>query len=70
MSKSPAIEQFLDAFSVKYLGRARKKCIEEGICVGCGREASTFLDGVSQTEYRITGLCQVCQEIKIPEEEE
>jgi hypothetical protein len=32
------------------------------ICLRCGRPANGFTDGSSELEYRISALCQSCQE--------
>lgn len=36
------------------------KCIPAPI--GCGGEATEFRDDLSRKEYRISGLCQKCQD--------
>jgi len=44
----------------------RLESIKEGMClpppIGCGKEATVFRDELSRREYRISGLCQVCQD--------
>ena len=40
----------------------RKKTIEERVCVSCGHEAVNFKDELSSKEYKISGLCQTCQD--------
>jgi len=30
--------------------------------IGCGKEAKEFKDALSSREYRISGLCQTCQD--------
>ncbi len=37
-----------------------RKCIPAPI--GCGKVASHFKDDISAKEYRISGLCQNCQD--------
>lgn len=37
-----------------------KRCINPPI--GCGKEITGFKDILSQKEYRISGLCQKCQD--------
>jgi hypothetical protein len=38
--------------------------VEAGLCPFCGRrvDKSDFKDGLSEREYRISGLCQECQD--------
>lgn len=55
-SKAPAIEHFLnDMFG-------RTSAITSDVCVFCAGDASTFKDDLSEKEYRISGLCQKCQD--------
>jgi hypothetical protein len=43
-------------------GRSRSKCLQDKTCIGCGRNASVFNDALSEKEYRISRLCQTCQD--------
>lgn len=54
--KSPELENFLE----KTFGRTT--AIKQGKCVSCHRAATSFKDGLSHHEYRISGLCQKCQD--------
>lgn len=54
--KSPQITEFLD----KVFGRS--KAINKMKCVCCGQEAKHFKNEISLREYRISGLCQICQD--------
>jgi len=40
----------------------RRKAILADKCVFCDNEASQFRDEQSKKEYRISGLCQKCQD--------
>ena len=67
--KSPAMEAFLEA------NFGRSTAIEANTCVkppfGCGKPIEGFRDERSVREYRISGLCQTCQdEVFSPPEEE
>lgn len=44
----------------------------QGKCPVCGQKTrlSDFLDELSVREYRISGLCQTCQDATFKEEEE
>lgn len=58
--KSPAVEMQLE----RLVGRTT--AITNDVCVrspyGCGGPATEFRDERSREEYRISGLCQVCQD--------
>ena len=44
----------------------RRESVRDGLCVqppfGCGKPATEFRDALSIKEYRISGLCQNCQD--------
>lgn len=58
--KSPALEGLLEGLA------GRSSAITEGLCVkppfGCGKPIEGFRDEKSAAEYRISGLCQSCQD--------
>jgi len=60
--KSKAIEDML----TKLTGQDRKEVIRSDRCmdapVGCGGLAVEFRDELGAREYRISGLCQNCQD--------
>ena len=60
-SKSPAIEKVLEAIS-QGLANTRSQAFEHKTCVLCGKDAGTFTDARSQSEYLISGMCQTCQD--------
>ena len=62
MPKSKVLEDFLDEVSEKQFGIKRSIAIGTGICTTCGQEANMFKDVLSVKEYRISGMCQVCQD--------
>jgi len=59
--KSPELEAMLESMT------GRTTAIENDVCVrepyGCGKPAIAFRDSVSRDEYRISGLCQACQDL-------
>lgn len=59
-TKTKEIEDFLETLT------PRKKSIRNNMClpkpIGCGGPATYFTDHLSQTEYAISGLCQLCQD--------
>ena len=54
--KHPAIEGFLE----ETFGRTT--AIEGDTCVFCHKEATNFRNEISKKEYRISGICQSCQD--------
>lgn len=56
--KSPSIEAELD----KLAPHGRCLSIVANRCATCGETASSFRDELSRREYRISGMCQVCQD--------
>lgn len=70
--KSPGVEAFLEAMAGRTSAITTDRCVNAPI--GCGmpvhpdvdpiwEDGSTrFRDGGSLSEYRISGLCQTCQD--------
>ena len=63
--KSFQVNNLLDAI----LGASRVETIKSNRCapapIGCGKDidpTTEFRDAVSKREYRISGLCQKCQD--------
>ena len=48
--------------SALFGGRTRTEAHANGVCVECGKPAKVFKDDISAREYRISGLCQECQD--------
>ena len=59
--KSEEIEQFLEDLAVESFGNSRKESFDKLLCVICGKAASSFDNLVAAKEYKISGLCQTCQ---------
>ena len=55
----PEIRENL-AFDV--FGRSLKRSLATAVCVCCKQEAASFKDELSKREYKISGLCQKCQD--------
>jgi hypothetical protein len=60
--KSHSLERLIDAFSNDFLCGPRTASIRLGACVTCGGKALEFKDKLSEKEYGISGMCQVCQD--------
>lgn len=60
--KSEGIERLLTDLT----GADRRETIHNNVClpppIGCGGSADHFRDQSSFKEYRISGLCQACQD--------
>jgi hypothetical protein len=55
--KAPEIENVLSLFVDD-----RKRSITADECAWCRKPATQFKDDVSRREFRISGLCQACQD--------
>lgn len=60
--KSPEMTAALDNLSTSLFGRDRSSCLLMGRCVCCGNEATSFRDALSAREFKISGMCQECQD--------
>jgi len=58
--KAPEIEALLEAFSLG-LARPRAEAFTLQACVTCGGPAIEFDSALSEKEYSISGMCQICQ---------
>lgn len=58
--KAPAIEQLLEGMSGRTTAITSARCVNAPI--GCGLPIGGFRDALSEKEYRISGLCQECQD--------
>jgi len=66
-SKRPAIAGLLNKMSNRSEAIYSDRCIDKPI--GCGGPAIEFRDVLSRKEYRISGLCQKCQDKFFGEDE-
>ena len=57
-SKAPAIDLFISGVT----GKSREQQLAAGLCMSCNGEAKVFKDDRSKSEYRISGMCQECQD--------
>ena len=75
--KAPALEHFLYSLT----GSNRVECIERGWCVTCDQEGipahdaypgdgGYWRDALSLAEYKISGMCQLCQDDIFSEDSE
>lgn len=52
----------IDELITEILGIDRIKSIQSDLCVQCEKEAKEFRNDISRKEYRISGMCQNCQD--------
>jgi len=52
----------LNELSYNTFGISIQEAIQKGICVICKKEAKVFKDNLSRVEYKISGMCQECQD--------
>jgi hypothetical protein len=64
--KNPKMAEYLEGLY------GRSSAINEDKCARCGGPAVSFTDTLSETEYKISGFCQACQDIAFapPEDDE
>jgi len=60
--KSPQIEDYLNSFTNRTEAITNDRCVEPPI--GCGEPVlvNEFRNEISLKEYRMSGLCQKCQD--------
>ncbi len=56
------MEQFKEDISMAFFGRSVSLANAGNQCVCCGKAATEFRDEISKREYRISSLCQKCQD--------
>ena len=59
---SRPMDLFKDNVASNLFGTTRTAAQVARICVTCKGEAKVFKDALSVEEYRISGLCQKCQD--------
>lgn len=59
--KSEVIENILEKLSRNF-EVPRSLAFSQGSCVMCSGEAKEFRDSASKREYKISGMCQSCQD--------
>jgi len=52
----------IDSIGKNLFGRTRTEALDTHTCISCGEAAIEFKDDKSAVEWRITGLCQKCQD--------
>jgi len=57
-----SLAKVVDNVGKKLFGRTRTEAIDTHTCISCSKLANEFKDNKSAVEWRITGLCQECQD--------
>jgi len=52
----------VDDVAKRFFGRTKTEALDTHTCVSCGEPAVDFKDELSAVEWRISGLCQKCQD--------
>jgi len=60
--KTPQMEKALDDLSERLFDRSRSLSMFNFVCPTCGGPIDKFRDELSEREYRISGMCQLCQD--------
>ncbi len=72
-SKSDGILADMDKLGRELGGPPLSEALEHSLCATCGRKVdpeNDFADTLSQSEWRISCMCQGCQDIAFAEPEE
>ena len=56
------VNAFSEQLALSLYGRSTQECIDMQCCVKCGGDAFIFDDFPSKKEFKISGLCQSCQD--------
>lgn len=62
MVKSEEMKALRDEVGQLLFGRSHTESALKHKCVTCGGTADKFTDALSQKEYSLSGMCQVCQD--------
>jgi len=62
MAKSEEMIVIRDNVGQLLFGRSHTESASKHRCVTCGGTADKFTDALSQKEYSLSGMCQVCQD--------
>ncbi len=65
--KNKVMTSILDAMSMRMaknsgVGIKRSSALKAKKCVLCGKDATKFTDELSKKEFKISGMCQTCQD--------
>jgi len=52
----------IDNLLTNIIGKDRQKTVVRGGCMTCNNTCLSFRDQLSEREYKISGMCQSCQD--------
>lgn len=70
MSRSPELQKFVDGLLESNGKPSMEQSRKAKVCSWCQKPIDGFRDALSYKEYRISGMCQVCQDAVFNEGEE
>ena len=56
------VPEIRENLAFDFFGRSLKRSLVNCVCISCKKEAASFKDELSKREYKISGLCQKCQD--------
>ena len=56
------MDSLIDKMGENVFAMSRTKAHKLLLCVTCGKSADNFKDPISVKEYKISGMCQTCQD--------
>ena len=62
MNRSDEMMNLVDGVCKELFGITYTECKATGICVTCHKPIGEFRDNLSAKEYKISGMCQDCQD--------
>lgn len=62
MKREKNLQDLADRLSTEVFGGSLSEAHKKGICVQCKKTADKFKDELSLAEYKISGLCGICQD--------
>jgi len=62
LKRNKNLQNALDGFTKRVVNKTQEKAEKEKVCIWCGEKITGFKDELSRKEYKISGLCQKCQD--------
>lgn len=63
-NRAGSMQKVMDALSKRMCGHTQEEAMKLGVCTTCGGDVDldNFVDEFSKREYKISGMCQKCQD--------
>lgn len=65
MAKPSEKSSIMNDFISRLFGKDRLTTISQNKCMSCGNKVGAFKSALCEREYKISGLCQSCQDTVI-----